>query len=54
MNLHAVTIIEVPPGTSIEQDGKIQIVTDTCAVFRKRSCYVTPKIYAALKEATND
>jgi len=45
----AMMIHEVEPGTVIEHDGEERTVTDTEAVIKGDSVYVTPKQYAALK-----
>lgn len=42
-------IIEVTPGTEIEHNGEKLTVTDTQAVTKGQTIYVTPKQYEAIK-----
>lgn len=46
----AVHVVE--PGTEIEQNGKIMIVTKSTAVIRSRNIYCSQEVYDTLKESS--
>lgn len=49
MNQLAVIVTEAEPGTVFQDGTERFVVSDECAVFIGRHCYVTPKIFARIR-----